>query len=368
MRVLLSLSWYLPNISGLTLALDRLARDLAAGGDEVTVLAGQHDRSLPREEVTPEGIRVRRVPVLFRLGKALVMPRMVLEAWREAGKADVVHLWLPQFDAAVVAIMARLRGRRVVATYNCSLTSPGIAGALAVWAVNLSHLVAGLLCHRISVNSEDYAAQSRFCRLFHRKLRFIDIPVPDWPEELRDYRKPRPPYRIGFIGRLSREKGLDTLLAAIPALRIALDAPFTVEIAGPGAELAGGSAADLLADPPPEVRIHGAIDDAARDAFFRTLHVLVLPSTDRIEAFGLVQVEAMLRGVPCVTSDRPGMRQPVLRTGFGDLFEPGNPDALARAVAEILTSGPPSTPDANRVAAEFCNLRSLAEYRQLYAE
>ena len=366
MRILLCLSYHLPHISGLTLALDRLARDLADAGHEVTVLTGRHERSLPREE-TRDGVRIRRVPVWFRLGKALVMPGMAPAAWREARQADVVHLWLPKFDAGPVALAARLRGRRIFATYNCSLTSPGLLGWLAVAAVNASHLVAGLCCRRIVVVSEDYAAQSRFCRIFRRRVTHISVPVPAWPATLGAWQPAAPPYRIGFVGRISREKGLATLLAAIPRLREQLPEGFTVELAGPGADSEEGKRL-LEGAEAPELVVHGLLDDDGRDRFYRSLDVLVLPSDDRIEAFGLVQIEAMLRGVPCVTSDRPGMRQPVLRTGFGRLFAPRDPAALARAIAETLRLGPPSKIHPRQIAAAFSNDAVRAAYERVFRE
>jgi len=57
---------------------------------------------------------------------------------------------------------------------------------------------------------------------------------------------------------------------------------------------------------------------------------LVLPSDDRLESFGLVQVEAMINGCPVVVSDLPGVRQPVLMTGGGRLTPVGNPKKLPK--------------------------------------
>jgi glycosyltransferase involved in cell wall biosynthesis len=88
----------------------------------------------------------------------------------------------------------------------------------------------------------------------------------------------------------------------------------------------------------------------------------VLPSVDRLESFGLVQVEAMLRRVPVVACDPPGMRQPVARSRMGLLFQPGDHDDLGRAVAEILQIGPPSDSGPEQLERLFGHDAACAPY------
>ena len=52
-------------------------------------------------------------------------------------------------------------------------------------------------------------------------------------------------------------------------------------------------------------------------SFYTCIDVLVVPSINSTEAFGLVQVEAMMMGVPVVASDLPGVRVPVQKQGWG---------------------------------------------------
>src|SRR5262249_27368819 len=70
MRVLLSLTYYRPYVSGLTIYVERLGRALAERGHYVTVLTSQYEGSLPREELL-DGVHVVRVPVAARISKGV---------------------------------------------------------------------------------------------------------------------------------------------------------------------------------------------------------------------------------------------------------------------------------------------------------
>jgi glycosyltransferase involved in cell wall biosynthesis len=70
-------------------------------------------------------------------------------------------------------------------------------------------------------------------------------------------------------------------------------------------------------------------------SFYQNLDILVVPSLNSTESFGLVQIEAMINGTPCIASALPGVRQPVLRHGMGKVVPIGDAKALAAAVVEI---------------------------------
>jgi glycosyltransferase involved in cell wall biosynthesis len=93
--------------------------------------------------------------------------------------------------------------------------------------------------------------------------------------------------------------------------------------------------------------------------------VLTVPSLNSTEAFGLVQIEAMLNNVPSIASALPGVRRPVQLTGMGQVVPIGDSAALARAILEILSDpakyrGNPDdiarTYDPDSVAVEYENL------------
>ena len=79
----------------------------------------------------------------------------------------------------------------------------------------------------------------------------------------------------------------------------------------------------------------GILSDTQLSAFYKSIDMLVLPSINRTEAFGLVQVEAMFQGTPVIASDLPGVRIPVRLSHMGKVIPIGDSDYLAKTIVEI---------------------------------
>jgi glycosyltransferase involved in cell wall biosynthesis len=94
--------------------------------------------------------------------------------------------------------------------------------------------------------------------------------------------------------------------------------------------------------------------------------VLALPSINATESFGLVQVEAMLSGVPVVASDLPGVRQPIRLTGMGEIARIGDAADLARKLLEVLASPGKYRRDAAAIRSTFPPGKTLDFYEGLY--
>ena len=97
------------------------------------------------------------------------------------------------------------------------------------------------------------------------------------------------------------------------------------------------------------VRHIGWIDGAA--GVMRHLDVLVAPS--RVEPFGTVLSEAMAVGTPVVATAVDGLPEVVTDGVDGRLVEPGDIDALAAAVLDVLDRRPAMSEAARRAATRF---------------
>ena len=349
MRILTVLTYYRPHTSGLTIYAERLARALAGRGHQVTVMTTRYDRSLPPEE-SMDGVKVVRVPVALRLSKGVIAPTFGLVATRLVWEHDVVQMHLPQFDAPGVAMRGRLFGKPAVLTYHCDLRlPPGILNRLVNLVIRWQNNMAGMLSDQVVTYTSDYADHSSYLSRYKSKLRTILPPVElATPPEgaVEDFAKAhstgaRRPV-IGMAARLAAEKGVEVLLDALPRL-VQRYPMLQVLFAGQFENVMGEQAyADRLAPRIRELRrlghwtFLGNLGPVQMAAFYRSLDLLVVPSLNSTEAFGLVQIEAMLSGVPCVASALPGVRMPIQMHGMGRVAAIGDSDDLAKCMLDVL--------------------------------
>jgi glycosyltransferase involved in cell wall biosynthesis len=132
---------------------------------------------------------------------------------------------------------------------------------------------------------------------------------------------------IGFIGALAAHKGVRTLLAAIESA----PAGWRLLVAGRG-PLAG--AVEAASGDDPRVEYLGYVDTAAKDEFFERIDVLVVPS-EWEEPGPFVVMEAAVRGIPAVVSDRGGLPE----TPHARTFRSGDPASLRSAIASFVEGG-----------------------------
>ena len=71
--------------------------------------------------------------------------------------------------------------------------------------------------------------------------------------------------------------------------------------------------------------------------YYNSANLLVLPSIDRSEAFGLVLLEAMACAKPVIASNLPGVRTVVEEGKNGLLVRPGQVDDLAKKILIVLS-------------------------------
>lgn len=377
MKILEVLTYYRPHISGLTIYVERLSQALVEQGHEVTVLTSQYDKELPLRE-TIRGVDVQRVPVLFRISKGVIMPTFGLQATRQAREADIIHLHLPQFDAPGLALRGRLFGKPVVLTYHCDLQLPqGLFNLLVNNVVLLMNRIAGNLSDAVVTYTRDYGSHSPFLSQYlGEKLHIIPPPVElaSCPAQVaRDFYEGHDltdKKVIGISARIAAEKGIEVLFKALP---IVLEAHPDAFVLHASPQTIGEDAyARRLAPLMEKYRDHylqlGALRGAELTAFYKSLDLLVIPSLNSTESFGLVQIEAMMNGAPVVASNLPGVRQPVTMTGMGEVVPIGDHEALARAIITVLDNKETYRRPAQPIAESFSPQQTASEYTRLFEE
>ncbi|MGB8982127.1 MAG: glycosyltransferase family 4 protein [Anaerolineales bacterium] len=379
MKILTVLTYYRPHTSGLTIYAERLARAFVRRGHEVTVMTTQFDPSLLLEE-TLDGVKIIRVPVAARVSKGVIAPTFGLVATKLVARHDVVQMHLPQFDAPGVALRGRLFGKPAVLTYHCDLLlPPGFFNRFVNAVVDFQNNLAGILSNHIVTYTQDYADNSPYLSRYASKLTPILPPV-ELPEPLpgaveafaeeHRVRERRPV--IGMAARFAAEKGVEVLLDALPTI-LKKYPKAQVLFAGAYQNVMGEQAySDRLM---PRIREYelgghwtflGNLDPVEMAAFYPNLDVFTVPSLNSTEAFGLVQIEAMTNGVPCVASALPGVRQPVMMHGMGRVAKIGDPDDLAACLLDVLDHPDKYRGDTQAIRKTYDPDSVAAEYEKLF--
>ena len=379
MHILTALTYYRPHHSGLTIYTERLARALAADGHQVTVLTSQYEDDLPREEHL-HGVDVIRLPVWARLSKGVIMPGMPFWAWKLTRQADVVHLHLPQFDAAPISLIARLLGKPVVVTYHCDLLLPhGFIHKIANFGSNIANHITATLANVIVTNTQDYADNSEYLSRYAHKVRAIPPPavMPEVsPAEVEAFREKygiRPGERvIGMLGRLAAEKGVEYVVGAMPTVLEKYPNARAIHVGQyedvMGEEQYAQKLAPLIAALGSHWKFLGVLPSCEVSAFLHGADLLAAPSTNSTESFGMVQVEAMTCGTPAVASDMPGARQPVLMTKMGEIVPVGAVAELAAAIIKILDDPAAYQGDIPAITQRFSPGTIAKAYEDLFNE
>jgi glycosyltransferase involved in cell wall biosynthesis len=379
MKILTVLTYYRPHTSGLTIYAERLARAFVKRGHQVTVMTTQYDPSLPREELM-DGVRVIRIPIAARVSKGVIAPAFGWMATKLVWEHDVVQLHLPQFDAPGVAMRARLFGKPAVLTYHCDVQLPvGMFNRLVNFVLDFQNNMAGRLAHHIVTYTQDYADNSLFLSHYKSKLTPIlppvDLPLPT-PQAVSAFAgahhtKERKPV-IGMAARLASEKGVEVLLDALPII-LKKYPNAQVLFAGTYQNVMGEQAySDRLM---PRIRAYeiqghwtflGNLDPDQMAAFYPNLDVLTVPSLNSTEAFGLVQIEAMMNGVPCVPSALPGVRRPVQMHAMGLVSRIGDPVSLAESILGVLDDPQKVQGDLDAIKKSYDPDSIAQEYEKLF--
>lgn len=376
MKILITTTYYLPNISGITIYINILAEELVKRGHEVTILTSQHVKDVPREEVI-NGVRIKREPVWFYIGKGPICPSFLWTSVKEIRKNEIVNCHLPQPESVWVSFWGRLLNKKVFLTHHTDLSFwKGIKNKVIDGLVFVCQFLAGILATKIIPYTQDYAKHSYLLRHFLKKIYPIYPPIKFDIGENRDLEKQiekkikNKKYVIGFCGRIAKQKGIELLIESTRILDATLNDNYVILMAGPK-KVIGENYYQYLSENYKKILKNKFVflDNIPRkdlSVFYKKLDLLVLPSDDILESFGWVQIEAMKCGVPCVATNLPGMRIPVKETLMGELFNNKDKYDLAKKLIKVLNNGKDYYQKNSTKLSKFDYTKTIDDYEMIF--
>lgn len=339
MKILYLYKDYYPVLGGIENHTRQLAEAMAERGHRVEVLVTNTARTTRRAEI--EGVPVLKTGRWVNLASAPLSPRLGLEYLQRLYShhpPDIIHLQFPYPPGELAWLLGsylpRLRRPRphTVLFYHSDIVRQ--KRLLTFYAPFLRQVLRRV--DTIIATSPNYIESSEFLRPVAAKCRVVPLAI--------DYERfsqaaPAPALEnlsgpvLLFVGRLRYYKGLQYLIEALPQVRpearlvIAGIGPMETELRAQVARLGLNE----------RVIFAGEVSEADLPGYYAGADIFVLPSCERSEAFGVVQLEAMAAARPVISTELgTGTSYANRHNETGLVVPPANSGALAQAINNLL--------------------------------
>ena len=333
MKILHIYKDYYPVVGGIENHLRQLAEAQASRGHEVTVLAtGPRWRTRVEQR---NGVRVIFAGRLATLASTPLSLALPFELLRQ--RPDIAHLHFP-YPVGDLAQTLFGRAHRTVITYHSDIVRQ--KRLLRLYAPLLRRTLAR--ADSVIATSPRYVETSPYLAPLAARCTVIPYGIEtsrfatSHVEEAAAIRAQYGPRLILFVGQLRYYKGVEYLIQAMP------------QVDG-RALLAGGESTWRQAELAQLAARLGVSDrvvflgqqESALPALYQACDVFTLPSIERSEAFGIVQLEAMAAGRPVVSCDvGTGVAWVNQDEATGLVVPPRDPGRLAAALSRLLDDAP----------------------------
>jgi len=344
MKIAIVNSFFRPWRGGAETYVYNLAKQLQRRGHNITVLCGSPPLKPGKQFL--DGVVINRLRVAGRIYGTPIIPALPFEL--ASVGADIIHAGFPSpLSAALASAVSRHRKIPAVLTWHNDLPLLGHTFSNILTLAN-NRLVQPLYLPQfksIIATSDIYAKKSPILRA--QKDRVVVIPhgvdTEEFNpkvsgEEVRSRLNVREGGVVLFVGALTRwhkYKGLDILMEAFLLLRNQGRQDKLLVVGGGDIATEYYQLAEQLGIRD-GVIFAGEVPDGELPKYYASSDLLVLPSKDDCEGFGLVILEANATGKPAIGTTVGGVPS-VIRDGYnGLLVPPNNPTILAQSIRRAL--------------------------------
>ncbi len=318
MKIAIATPYYPPHIGGIEIHAKNLVENLRERGHEVTVLS-----SSSGSDLVVRSLKIPYSPI------PLSFPKI---------KSQIYHSHVPSpFFARKMDEIAEREGKPHVITYHNDVIVPSrvdgwvIPRFIGSGIERVNEFIVNKLLEKADViiaTTKSYAESSPVLSKFMEKVKIVPngVDVSEFrPGKNAGEREPI----VLYVGRLVAYKGVATLIKAMSEVQRELDANLVIVGDGEDRKRFERLTKELNVN----ATFMGVLSKREVAEWMQRARVLVLPSFSRLEAFGIVLLEAMSCSTPVISANIPGPSEIALHGGmtFNDVSE------LSEKIKEILT-------------------------------
>ncbi|MCF7819919.1 MAG: glycosyltransferase family 4 protein [Candidatus Pacebacteria bacterium] len=277
---------------------------------------------------------------LIKMGQAAFLPQIFFKL----NKFDSIILHYPFFGVMEVVWLQRLLSRKkskLIIFYHMDVPRLSYLNQILSLPGRLLGRQLIKQADKVVVSSYDYLENSAIKNIYKKyPEKFTAIPFAIDTEKFRpekiDYAQEKnSQVRLLFVGGLDKAhyfKGVDKLIKAVSNLR---NSNWHLDIIGSGSLVPELKNLSQKLNLEAKINFGQKLSDKAFLEKYRQADILILPSINKHEAFGLVIIEAMASGTAIIASSLPGVRT-VFSEGSGLKVKPGDIKDLAKKIDYLI--------------------------------
>lgn len=353
--------------------IESVVADIAEGSYfcSASVVAADNAGLRPRETI--KSVKIMRSKEYINIAKVSIAPGYILDVLRESD-GKILHVHLPNPLATLALIIANICGKdlsKIVVHWHSDIVKQRYL-KLLFWPFQ-SWLLSK--AKKILVTSQAYLDSSIALSNYVDKCVVVPIGISSLCGEIntrlvQDLRDKYLGKKIVFtLGRHVYYKGFNDLIAAANDVD---DAIFLIGGSGPDTESYRSQIEELgLRD---KIFLIGRVSDEDLPSFYAAADIFCLPSNEKSEAFGVVQLEAMSVGTPVISANIDGSGVPWVNTHMesGLTFEPHNIESLTNNINSLINDSvlrhDLSIGAKNRFEKYFTKEKSIEAIHDVYTE
>lgn len=317
-KLLIAASYYPPAIGGLERYASEMAKVAQQANYEVVVVCSGEGKSIVKE--SSDGVSIYRLPTQFKLLNTPINLRwygMIRNIIADEAP-DIINVHMPVPFLADLAVLAAKNIPSIVTYHSGSMKKRNLGADRLIDFYEWFILPITLRKANRIISSSEFVRNT-----FLKRYQSKSVSISPGVDVSKFTRRSTPPddNKIIFVGNFSYTwKGLDYLREAIKLL------PFAhLVVVGTGTPIACLRTEYL-----------GVLQGDELVKEIQSSRILVLPSINNAESFGMVLIEAMACGVPVIGSNIGGIPDVINDQEDGLLVEPRNVSSLVTALTRLI--------------------------------